>query len=329
MEDVLLNGGELRNAYIDEPVKIRALSLKGGEIINCIFLNQFEIIDAVFEGPVSFESCTFEKGPVFRGTKFRDWAMFRGAIFGNRADFSLVEFLSGVSFASGDSVDLNGHIVEAVSFRHLNFKNAFFRGYVTFNNRNITRSTNFSDARFDDPPHFHNCDLHPGTRFHNAAFSVPKTKDDRRLSQAEDAFRTLRRAMSGFGDIDGRYAFWSLELATRLRKRKTSWVEKCLIAMYWAASDYGRSVARPLAGFVALFLGMASLLFAMNWPMENALPKWEAFLQLVFEQTVRPFSIWDVTYVVPLSIGDAATLNSFGLKLALTAYSLSVLVLFG
>lgn len=269
-------------------VKIIRPSLK-----NAIFSEETKFINCVFEGFADFEGSLFQEEVSFVNCEFLDFVMFRGCCFPERANFEECHFRSGASFAAGSGVDAELNVVQNDDLGHMNFRKSTFSGYTTFNNREFLRSANFDLCEFVDPPHFQNTNFHSGTTFDDAVWLLPDKRSEKELYKIEKAFRRLKQVHLDLGDNHSAYDFAANELKIR-QMQKIGFVEKALIFIYSAGSDFGRSLSKPF-GLILTSTTILLLFCLYVVGIKNFV--FHEFFRYSIQQIVSPFSVWGNDYI--------------------------------
>ncbi len=73
----------------------------------------------------------------------------------------------------------------------------------------------------------------------------------------EASFRTLKQLMEDRRDRVREGEFFNLELQARRRRNDVPWWERVASVTYWALSDYGNSIFRPLFALAALYFALS------------------------------------------------------------------------
>ena len=80
----------------------------------------------------------------------------------------------------------------------------------------------------------------------------------------ETSFRTLKQMMEDRRDRVREGEFFNYELRARRRRGDVPWWERAASFVYWAISDYGNSIFRPLLVMLLLYVGASLVYFAMG-----------------------------------------------------------------
>ncbi len=239
---------------------------------------------AIFEYGANFDNAQFERQALFRGTQFGYDSTFKQAKFGIPKDscsalftgvqFTNVTFLdtifSGYADFSGgtwEKVYKNGGRdrylndakaygikveISPYSFGNVIFTGAQFMWRSNFQNRDFLCEGDFSHACFSVAPEFFNSKLSE-----NVFFDAAQYPDASGNLVAIRAYRTLKLAFSKQQAIREEQRFFKLEMAEEAKA--ALWYKKPLYATYWAFSEYGFSVARPLIMLLSTFSFFAAI----------------------------------------------------------------------
>lgn len=236
--------------------------------------------NATFQGSTEFEHSMFNGLATFGGARFGEGCNFRGVRFGETAAFSAAAFeIPGEDggVRSGD----------------MNFAQTVFEQRAVFNNTRFAtdprhHSGAFIGVRFKDMAFFAGTGTHWIAALDEAEFEKRLLLDDpdEATAIAEFDTRILPAAIAGgtnprTGDalvkeleggcrvvkvamgkarnelVEQRY--YRFQLIARRHQPGTPWPEKAASWLYGAASNYGLSLSRPLAGLGVTFIGFALL----------------------------------------------------------------------
>jgi hypothetical protein len=171
----------------------------------------------------------------------KGYAHFYGAVFKDAVDFCRACFGGNAGF---------GNTVFSADAR---FLNARFHSTATFDQANFDGTTRFDGARFEQPPNFTTSSFRHGPSFQDTIF------DFYDASEAHVFYRRLKKFAIDAQDHQGELDLFALE--TKARRgyhlkwtRPRDWLELVLSHLYEIASDYGRSVLRPLVALALTFL---------------------------------------------------------------------------
>jgi uncharacterized protein YjbI with pentapeptide repeats len=87
---------------------------------------------------------------------------------------------------------------------------------------------------------------------------------DAYFDSLETSFRTLKQMMEDRRDRVREGEFFNYELRARRRRSDVPWWERIASFIYWAISDYGNSIFRPLLVMLALYVGLSLTYFALG-----------------------------------------------------------------
>ena len=178
-------------------------------------------------------------------TVFSGKANFKGVKFLKKVKFENVTFKKEASFSNVEFKDIS-------SFREVSFKEE-----VLFSNAEFKDATDFSNAKFElYVPKFYGAQLHQDTGFASIWPDASRIKIDYPLSSNQAAYSQLVLEMSKRQDYEQRLDFFAKQLETKRhfhcrRLELSAWF---LNYFYFFASDYGRSVWRPVRLVLLLFI---------------------------------------------------------------------------
>ncbi len=276
--------------------------------------------NVVFSSKTSFDNTTFDDVTLSK-THFKDNVSFSGCMFKRNISFEGSTFEKDADFSvpqpDQDSTNIRS------SFSEISFEGAEFLGDVTFANRRFTHKTSFAEAVFHGLPGFHDARLHQDTDFRGAKFlgtkalinelreSKPKgswifttswrawrrqkkVERNKRASQLERAYRTLKLFMQEKRAHNEEGLFFALELECRRLQSTVPLFERWFATLYKGFSGYGESLTRPI--FLWL-LTQAMFGFVYGWCIAHSNePEWQDVARFTLEQSVRPFAIWSERY---------------------------------
>lgn len=87
---------------------------------------------------------------------------------------------------------------------------------------------------------------------------------DAYFDSLETSFRTLKQMMEDRRDRVREGEFFNYELRARRRRSDVPWWERIASFIYWAISDYGNSIFRPLLVMLLLYVGLSLTYFALG-----------------------------------------------------------------
>jgi hypothetical protein len=219
------------------------------------FYGYAELWSVTFSGDASFWTATFSADVSFSYATFRAKASYWSATFSAHAVFNSTSFtgyadFSGTRFGSADrecgALDLtNAQFEKPASFRDAVFLWRFpvlaatiFHDKTTF----TAKAANWPDTRPRWP--------------HEAEFWRDTGQD---AEEARESCAAIRQSLAKQGLPEEEHFFFRREM--RFAGRAAPWHQKPLYGAFWALSDYGLSVWRPvvwlalvwLAGVIALW----------------------------------------------------------------------------
>ncbi len=253
------------------------------------FTEEADFSGAKFTGSAYFSGTTFTKEAYFSGTTFTEEVGFRGAKFIGMANFSDATFteeanFSGTTFTkeanfSGttftEEVDFSGTtFTEEVDFsdatftEEANFSGATFTKEVDFSGATFEKIATFRKVNFSYSPIFFTATFTGQMDFREIDWSKTKSSGDSLLLDEINSFGQLRHEMNIRQNHDMELEFFALELESKEKYSKTTWLKKKLIGLYRISCDYGQSIIKPLkwlgvaiASFFAIYF---ILLFGAN-----------------------------------------------------------------
>jgi len=237
-----------------------------------IFGQDADFMSATFAQDAYFMSATFAQSADFDSATFTQSASFNSATFAEFADFSSATFAQFAYFTS------------ATFAQSADFMSATFSGFAYFRKVQFGTDTppdfgysaRFSDAIFERPTSFRDAcfkyryPILDGTVFHDKTqFTAERAfwpqGNQPNPKQAKESCATLRHVMAKQGLPEDEYFFFRKEMEFS-GKIGGFWRTRPVKA-YGVFSDYGASIAKPLAGLGALWLGCALIyMVAFNWP---------------------------------------------------------------
>ena len=263
-----------------------------------------------FAGPVTFKSAQFE-GPVlfgdsstFPGADFAGRVSFRAATFEDYADFSRCTWPARAEDSQG--------AFEGARFRDVaDFNTDAFDAFALFDGAGFERPIRFADPQSETPEDGFKRAVtatEDAVKRDDAAVAAAQSEDERkaldrdrpphergadaRWAALSGGLRTLKLAMEAQSDQDRQQRFYRFELRARLRRPSTPWWERRIAGpLYWASSDYGTSIAWPLAALLGLIAAFAAVYWAIAALAGAGLGP-AAPIDFALSQSVRPFGVW-------------------------------------
>lgn len=271
--------------FTDDPIDFSGFIFPGPANFNgCTFGDNAMFDDATFEGEADFLYAKFEGDATFFGATFEGGATFSGATFNGGAT------LSGATFdvkALFNNVTFGVAIFHNATFDCITmFQDATFGGSAIFHNATFDKMAIFSRAQFDRESDF-SLAVFSGTVYLDGAVfkSAPELRftkiathftlhgvqvkyansDERAmwlgLSWAKaarpddvDRYRRLKELAMAAKDHQREQNFFALELKAKRHYEILGWA-LLLNYAYELFSGFGRSVMRPLAWLIVVWLG--------------------------------------------------------------------------
>ncbi len=313
---------ELLNRKFPCPVYFEGTDFRGGEVsfVGAHFDGGFvSFLGANFgDDHVSFHSSTFADGPViFFETNFGEGDVsFSEASFGGgfitfdessfgKGKVSFERAVFGkcyLQFAPQKTLGTTLSFKDCEIEGNIDFS-ARFPASAQFNRLSVAGTASFSECVFSEPPDFR------GAKFDRppevARMEVPKPSLKRsglfRIASDPDdvaKFRKLKAMAIAANDHERDGYFFAREMMAKRGVETIGFWPLLLDSAYALFSDYGRSIARPIYGFIASFvlftalysgllvdrIGMGlRLVFSLEYSWHNTLP----FLNTLFRFALR------------------------------------------
>lgn len=248
-----------------DDANVKSVTFRGVSIwTNARFRNSASFGEAIFVKGARFSSATFEGAANFVETHFEENVYFRRTVFLATANFSGTEFQNALfQLANFEHSEFAGAArFERARFGGLaNFRNSHFQEAANFNAIRAESSFDMAGATFYcDVPNFIQAHFPEAPRLDH--IHVPTVAALRRASApvgtyATARYRALKRLAIQGHDYDRELQFFADEL---LSQQQTVWsARNWFVDLYGLISDFGRSITRPLAGWLwtaALFAGL-------------------------------------------------------------------------
>ena len=254
---------------------------------NAVFGDGYVSFDrATFgDGDVSFYNATFGEGGVwFYRAKFGPGAFtLDAASLGvGGYDFSDATFLGGANFANL----VNVKAVTLLSFRHASFEGAFTLGSKEM----FSCVPDLVGTKTSHHTSLAELKCASNTATHKKIFKRSVEEDD------AERFRRLKELAEQNRDFEKALDFRVEEMRAARWHNKHGFATALVEGLFWLASDYGRSLARPLYGLIGLWL-----LGAAVYAKASTLP-------FTYHQLIKamPFS-WGQMFVYIPSSKEART----------------------
>jgi len=228
-----------------------------------LFFSPTDFTGAKFFARSYFDNATFSEYVYFRKTEFSEVAYFRGTKFSMRADFAEAEFsrlatyhkatFSGIANFEEAKFSENAHFQRAKFSEEANFREAKFAKRADFINSEFFSNTVFVGATFaTSVPDFRGAELHEATEWHGVSWPEPGISG--KYQDQVYAYERLRQEMERLKKPEDEQFFVRKEFRAK-RGLVKPWSGGWLLNFsYEFLSDYGHSIARPLAGLLVLFL---------------------------------------------------------------------------
>jgi len=306
----------------------RARFTKYAHFRGAAFTQAAYFIWATFTQSAYFNKAEFRQAAVFPGATFTKDAFFVGAAFAGSADFRHAVFTGAARFAPSAKTEKEEakpcEFKNRVLFQDARFQDyADFRGAVFGEPGSSTARPVFSLARFEKPERvtfyktwlgqtlFLNCDVsklsfsdvewgRDGGRFRlyeetvalddevAEALKLPvgsRSKPKYRL--IAETYHQLKSNYDSRGDpwTADKFHYGEMEM----QRRSSRWPRIGLTALYKYASQYGLSMARPLA-----WLGGVLLLFTLFYPLAGLRPVAARTQATLPAAQVKPITYWNL-----------------------------------
>lgn len=223
--------------------QISSRQIKGDcDLRNGKLYGKADFVHTVLEGDCFLNQLHFEENADFIWAQFERGANFTGASFSGLSTFRHARFHNFVSFA------------DASFQNHVDFSSAWFftegdnlQTFIRFNNASFANATSFRDTKFlNSYPDFSNADLHPVTDFSTDTKTErywPEGITEPR-KEARETCGIIRNLLAKKGRHEDQHFFFRKEM--EFASASSDFWESLTYKIYWAFSDYGDSIARPL-----------------------------------------------------------------------------------
>jgi hypothetical protein len=228
---------------------------------------------ATFSGGARFESATFSGGANFESATFTGDARFKSATFTGDARFESATFTGHARFGSatfaGDARFGSATFTGDARFKSATFQNftsfgqAKFQTRASFTGIKVERAFDMTGAKFEKVPAFNQADFKQSPDLDAVDFPLPSFWRGGEAGLIPH-YRAIRRMAIQGADYEREQMAFKGETRS---KRGTE--HKPLHTAFWfgiaydALSDYGRSIARPLAIWLASAIAFAAI-YAWN-----------------------------------------------------------------
>jgi len=227
---------------------------------SAIFSNTYFVRDAGFERAffgknTFFENVYFAEDAYFMNTEFKADANFYGVRFSHYSCFVGARFKSRAVFAS------------ALFCRKADFKTAQFSETIDFTDGEFRGATIFKNTEFlIRVPEFYHFKMHQNTMFTDDRSLWPAVTDMNAASDKQ-AYTRLRQIAAGNHNPDLEHFFLRQEM--RCKQHLAQRFDKLFFKAYALFSDYGISVARPVAGLALVTIVGALVIGWHLWVPEQ------------------------------------------------------------
>ncbi|MGF1623206.1 MAG: pentapeptide repeat-containing protein [Rhodomicrobiaceae bacterium] len=266
---------------------------------------------ARFSESAEFPSVRFEKAVDFHGCHFGESANFDQSVFSETADFPSAKFKDGASF-DGAVFSGRANFLHTLFRGRTSFRKVKFDGPAELSATQARAAFVLSGAHFAEPPGFHDASFRESPSLDHMTIadplsfnpangedgkSDPRTRFFRFFKASSDPeyaarYARLRKIAAETHDYEREREFFAQELRSR-----RFWHDKPFgrgLARFWIGwvyggiSDFGRSIARPLAlwGAVVLvfslvYLGQrrADYFLTAPTPLSNGAPLFPSWPQ--------------------------------------------------
>ncbi len=241
--------------------------------VSATFSDIASFVSATFSGGASFSSASFTGIAWFKSTTFTGEARFVSATFTGNASFLSATFTGDASFLSatftGDALFIRATFSGIALFLHATFQNstsfeqAEFQKGASFAGVKADRAFYMTGATFEEVPAFNPADFKQSPDLDAVDFPLPGFW---RRGEAGliPHYRAIRRMAIQGADYEREQMAFKGETRSKRGTEHKPWHTAFWFGIaYDALSDYGRSIARPLAIWVASALAFAAI-YAWN-----------------------------------------------------------------
>lgn len=260
------------------------------------FLDRADFSGCVFCGLAFFNNAQFGSGVSFNGACFEGFAHFYDAIFKDAVDFCRVRFDGNAGF---------GCTTFSSDARFLNTR---FGSTAIFEEANFDGVTRFDGAEFAQPPDLRTTNVKHGPSFLDTIFGFHSAPE------AHVLYRRLKKFAIDAHDHRSEMNLFALETKARRGHhlkwtRPRDWLELFLSHLYEIASDYGRSLLRPLIALALTFL-VAAWQFARLAGQSSAPWRWTEPVWVAAFVNLLPFAGQSVIGRQLMEIGICPQVNA-------------------
>jgi len=246
---------------------------KGVTFLDAKFVGRFLFSGVVSDGHANFRKAAFSGEANFRSTRFNSEATFHQSHFDAQANFEFSNFGQSSDFGKATFVDTTfdfANLEGATLFSETEFNGT--ASFVAIQNKGGFALTgarfdsipNFTQAHFQEAPDFQNAVLPVSTQPWWRAF-IPSQGNKETLVR----WRALRRLATQGHDHEREQLFFSEEIKARRHVEDFPFGKN--LGKFWLGwlyeifSDFGRSVRRPLAWWLACVGLFGFFNFAMHF----------------------------------------------------------------
>jgi hypothetical protein len=258
--------------FSDDAYYANATFSSDATFVSASFSGNADFGGATFSKSAIFVSATFTKNADFGGAGFSGNATFDGAAFFQDAYFVGTAFSGNADFANctlaADSIFVGATFKSSTSFTEANFQSdARFIGIK------VERAFDMAGAKFAKVPFFNQADFKQAPDLDAVAFPLPgfRRKGDPGIIPL---YRAIRRMAVQGSDYEREQMAFKGEIRCKRWTEHKPWHPAFWFGLaYDALSDFGRSIARPMAIGAASWLAFAAAYF---WNAGVPLPEWGA-----------------------------------------------------
>lgn len=284
---------DFSNFLFPVPVSFINCSLRSTDIINfdfTTFKSSAVFTNTNFNSIVTFRKATFNKSANFSQCTFTENTDFTSAHFIDVAYFNECKFKGVVLFHNTD-FNSDGHFMNAEFCSKSEFTNTTFFALADFLNCTFNNDAQFTDASFLSTANFSNAAFKQVSNFRRARFTthVPEFnycefKQPPYLSQMEipeiyltgfdsntEKYRRLKSLAITSHDHEQELKFFSYEMKSKMADAghtQTTSIYTPLKLYEWT-SNFGKSIGRPVACFLGLWVMSIVLHYAALEPVDS------------------------------------------------------------
>jgi hypothetical protein len=223
------------------------------------FTGDAAFVSATFTGDASFDSATFTGDASFGSATFTGTAFFDSATFTGNAWFKSATFTGNARF-------------ESATFKNsTTFGQAKFQKQASFTGIKVERAFDMTWAAFAQVPAFNQADFKQAPDLDDVEFPLPgywRRGDPKLIPQ----YRAIRRMAIQGAEYEREQMAFKGETRSKRGTEHKPWHTAFWFGIaYDAFSDFGRSIARPLAIWLASGLAFAAIYL---WNACAAVSEW-------------------------------------------------------